>query len=238
MGSFVSAHRLSSCSMWTQLLCSTWDPSSLPWDQIHIPCITRQILNHWTNFFEKLYLICFPSSSNFSVVVSLRVAVHRCVSGLPKWRQNDPPHLRTEALGSGCLFSNPGSITHLGLTMGRWGFPSGSDTKESACSAGDPVQSLGWEDSSGEGSGNSLQYSCLENPMDKGAWRATVHGGHRIRHDWATYTHTHTQWADYLFKYLFHDLQNTDDTNTSLTVSLWRLNKVIHRKYQALLLWQ
>ena len=38
------------------------------------------------------------------------------------------------------------------------------------------VQSLGQEDSPGEGSGNSLQYSCLENPMDRGAWWAAVHG--------------------------------------------------------------
>ena len=39
-----------------------------------------------------------------------------------------------------------------------------------------PVPSLGWEDSPGEGNGNPLQYSCLENPMDRGAWRATVNG--------------------------------------------------------------
>ena len=38
------------------------------------------------------------------------------------------------------------------------------------------VQSLGWEDSPGEGHGNPLQCSCLENPMDRGAWQATVHG--------------------------------------------------------------
>ena len=37
------------------------------------------------------------------------------------------------------------------------------------------VQSLGWEDSLGERNGYSLQYSCLENPIDRGAWRATVH---------------------------------------------------------------
>ena len=37
------------------------------------------------------------------------------------------------------------------------------------------VQSLGWEDA-GEGNGNPLQYSCLDNPMDRGAWQATVHG--------------------------------------------------------------
>ena len=38
------------------------------------------------------------------------------------------------------------------------------------------VQSLGWEDSPGGGHGNPLQYSCLENPMDRGAWVAAVHG--------------------------------------------------------------
>ena len=37
------------------------------------------------------------------------------------------------------------------------------------------VQSLGWDDSPGGGNGNPLQYSCLKNPMDRGAWRATVH---------------------------------------------------------------
>ena len=38
------------------------------------------------------------------------------------------------------------------------------------------VQSLGWEKSPGEGNGNALQYSCLENPIDRGAWQVTVHG--------------------------------------------------------------
>ena len=38
------------------------------------------------------------------------------------------------------------------------------------------VQTLGWEDALEEGNGNPLQHSCLENPMDRGAWRATVRG--------------------------------------------------------------
>ena len=38
----------------------------------------------------------------------------------------------------------------------------------------------------GEGNGNPLQYSCLENPMDRGVWWATVHGSLRVRHDWVT----------------------------------------------------
>ena len=59
------------------------------------------------------------------------------------------------------------------------GFPDGSAAKESICNAGDTgdVGSIpGFGRSPGEGKGNLLQYSCLENPMDKGAWQATVHG--------------------------------------------------------------
>ena len=51
----------------------------------------------------------------------------------------------------------------------------GSD-KESACNAGDPGLIPGSGRSPGEGHGNPLQYSCLENPMDRGAWQAAVHG--------------------------------------------------------------
>ena len=56
------------------------------------------------------------------------------------------------------------------------GFPDGSGSKESACNAGVPGSIPGLGRSPGGGNGNSLQYSCLENPMDRGAWRATVHG--------------------------------------------------------------
>ena len=56
------------------------------------------------------------------------------------------------------------------------GFPGGSEVKPSACNAGDPGSIPGSGRSPGEGNGNLLQYSCLENPMDGGAWWATVHG--------------------------------------------------------------
>ena len=55
-------------------------------------------------------------------------------------------------------------------------FPGGWDSKASAYSAGSPGSILGLGRSLGEGNGNPLQYSCLENPMDRGSWRATVHG--------------------------------------------------------------
>ena len=56
------------------------------------------------------------------------------------------------------------------------GFPGGSDGKEFACNAGNLGLIPGLGRSPGGGHGNPLQYSCLENPMDREAWRATVHG--------------------------------------------------------------
>ena len=56
------------------------------------------------------------------------------------------------------------------------GFLGDSDSKESACNAGDPGLTLGLGRSPGEGNGNPLQYSFLENSMDREAWWATVHG--------------------------------------------------------------
>ena len=56
------------------------------------------------------------------------------------------------------------------------GFPGGSDSKESAHSAGDLGLIPGWGRSPGEGNGYLLDYSCLENSMDRRPWHATVHG--------------------------------------------------------------
>jgi len=58
----------------------------------------------------------------------------------------------------------------------RGSFPGGSEVKASACNVGDMGSIPGLGRSPGEGNGNPLQYSCLENPMDGGAWWATVHG--------------------------------------------------------------
>ena len=59
------------------------------------------------------------------------------------------------------------------------GFPGGSEGEESACNARDLGLISGSGRSPGEGNGNPLQYSCLENPMDRGAGQTTVHGGHK-----------------------------------------------------------
>ena len=61
--------------------------------------------------------------------------------------------------------------------------------KESACNAGDQGEGVGVRSlgrASGKGNGNPLQYSCLENPMDRGAWWATAHGVAKVRHNLVT----------------------------------------------------
>ena len=74
----------------------------------------------------------------------------------------------SEACGS-LYFSNKTDIM-IGI------LPGGSDGKESAGNAGDPGSIPEFRRSSGKGNGNPLQYSCLESPMDRGSWQATVHG--------------------------------------------------------------
>ena len=62
------------------------------------------------------------------------------------------------------------------MIMVSLGFPGGSVVKIPPASVGDVSLIPGWGRSPGEGSGNPLQYSCLKNPMDRGAWRAIAHG--------------------------------------------------------------
>ena len=66
------------------------------------------------------------------------------------------------------------------------GFPHDSVGKESACNAGDLGLIPGSGRSPGEGNSNPLQYSRLENPMDRGTWQATDYGIARVRHDLLT----------------------------------------------------
>ena len=73
------------------------------------------------------------------------------------------------------------------------GFRSGSDGKESACNAGDLGSIPGLGRSPREGNDNPLQYTCLENPMGRGAWQATVQG----------VTKNRTRMNDYTFTFFF-----------------------------------
>ena len=69
------------------------------------------------------------------------------------------------------------------------GLPGSSDAKESACNIGDPCLVPGLGRSPGEGNGNPIQCSCLENLMDRGAWRAAAYRITRVGHDWSDLAH-------------------------------------------------
>jgi len=73
----------------------------------------------------------------------------------------------------------------------RRGFPGGSEVNASACNAGDLGLIPGSGRSPGEGNGNPLQYSCLENPKDGEAWWATVHGVTKSWTRLSDFTHFH-----------------------------------------------
>ena len=90
-------------------------------------------------------------------------------------------------------------------------FPHSSVGKESACNAGDPGLIPGLGRSPGKGNGNPLQYSCLENPMDRGAWQAIVHGVARSR----------TRLSDLIFTFHFHALEKEMATHSSILA--WRI---------------
>ena len=100
------------------------------------------------------------------------------------------------------------------------------------------VWSLGQEDPPGEGNGNPLQYSCLENPMDRGAWWATVHGVARVRHDLATkqclfWTDWHLLWLVGIygiliikyFEYYLLDRQTQNIIKWKGSGSRWKWSK-------------
>ena len=88
---------------------------------------------------------------------------------------------------SGLPYPPPGDLPNPGIE----GFPGGSEVKASACNVGDLGLIPGWGRSLREGNGNPLQYSCLENPMDGGAWWATVHGVTKSRTRLSDFTITY-----------------------------------------------
>ena len=90
-------------------------------------------------------------------------------------------------------------------------FKGSSDGKASANNAGDPGSIPGLEKTPGEGNGSPLQYSCLENPMDGGAWWAAVHGVAKSR----------TRLSDLTFTFHFHALEKEMATHSS--VLAWRI---------------
>ena len=129
------------------------------------------ILNFWVPFLTSCWLLPEHLSSD-----------HWDVLGCPSRDHNAANCLAAPAL----YFHTP--TPPRGILSARLylPFPYDSAGKESACSAGDLGSTPELRRSPGEGNGNPLQYSCLENPMNRGASRATVHGVSRVRHSLVT----------------------------------------------------
>ena len=92
-----------------------------------------------------------------------------------------------------------------------WGFPGGSDGKDSAHNTGGSGLIPGSGRSPGGGNGKPLQYSCLGNPMDREAWWATIHGVAKSQ----------TRLSDFTFTFHFHALEKEMATHSS--VLAWRI---------------
>ena len=97
------------------------------------------------------------------------------------------------------------------LVLINLSFPCGSYGKESACNVGGPGLIPGSGKSPGEGNSNPLQYSCLENSKDRGAWLAIVHGIAESQ-TWLS-SHTHTEASFVYFLSLIPLLQEIDPKN-------------------------
>ena len=111
-------------------------------------------------------------------------------------------------------------------------FLCGSDCKESACRVGDSGLIPESRRSPGEGKHKPLQYSCLQNSMDRGAWWAIAHGLQRAGHDWVTNTHTHTHTHTHRkYKSLKNQAFKTNSTEAYfviLFISFMHRNKIYH----------
>ena len=157
----------------------------------HYICVVRVFLKspwwlfmgHWESVnvcLECLYGIgwvwklCWFSTQGFTRAFKLPVAV-RGDHLLRQLGGACPSHhgsgfYNNAAVASGLPFHFKWWFWSQAIVPLMWGFPGGSDNKESACSAGDLGLIPEWGRFPGEGNGNPLSYSCLENSMDKRAW--------------------------------------------------------------------
>ena len=134
-----------------------------------------------------------------------------------------------------------------------WGFPGGSDGKESACNVGDLSLIPGSGRSPGEGNGYPFQYSCLENSTDRGVWQATVYGVAKSRTQLSPqvcvqkmiiymhtfyksisiylHTHTHTQ------THMTHNTRHTESQICNMPSTLLSILHVLSNLILIITLW-
>ena len=149
------------------MLCQVWHVDQILADNGHFnlqgEIITPSSLYQKT--MQKYYLVQLSTRKSMTHSKwSVEAHTKRLVTG--SWTLN-PDHLPSK-----CLMSTIPSSAKLGFLD----FPDGSEGEESTSNGGDVGSIPGLGRYPGEGKGNTFQYSCLGNPMDKGSWQATVHG--------------------------------------------------------------
>ena len=128
-----------------------------------------------------LFLVLYTQFSMMKMFSDVRVPFLICdPQDWDDWTNKTDPWTIYVLLCTNCFNSRYYTV-HIG-----WGFLYSSVSKESACNVGDPGSIPRSGRSCGEGNSNPLQYLCLENPIHRGTWQATVQGVVRVRHDLVT----------------------------------------------------
>ena len=176
-----------------------WDASSGIRDQIHIPCIGRQILNYWTTREVPLKHLRIPYSNYTLTFTYSFQSVY--------WVPLHASHCFQHWCFKTCtFFKRTQWIKYISL----WVFLLSSAFSSTMIFQKEAIY---WElrGHQGEGNGTPLQYSCLENPMDRGAWWAVVH----------EVTKSRTRLRDFTFTFHFLALEKEMATHSS--VLAWRI---------------
>ena len=149
------------------MLCQVWHVDQILADNGHFKLQEEIIIpsSLYQKTMEKYYSVQLSTRKLMTHTKwSVEAQTKRLVTD--SWTLN-PDHLPSK-----CLMSTIPSSAKLGF----WGFPDGSEGEESAHNGGDVGSIPGLGRYPGEGKGNTFQHSCLGSPMDRGSWRATVHG--------------------------------------------------------------
>ena len=134
--------------------------------------------------FPYLRFLAFPGGSD-----DKEPACHAGDLGLIPGLGRSPGGGHGNPLQCSCLENPHGQKNLAGYSL--WGLKELDTTEWLSTAQHKPVlvsEKQSWKEKHGIGNGNPLQYSCLENSTDRGAWRATVHEVTKVRHNWATFT--------------------------------------------------
>ena len=163
--------------LWQVFSCSFWDIKAR--GHLQLKCIKRFCYHNSERRYKWGKRNMLPPSNIYMCCTEETLRLWDLSKGLKHFDNYSGPVL----FDLGSLFAD---LIPLVTTFTLICFPGSSAGKKSTCNAGDPGLIPGLEKSPGEGNGTPLQYSCLENHVDGGAWWAAVHGVTRVGHNWAT----------------------------------------------------